>query len=236
MRYNFGRPHQTLTKAAGTPTTPAMAAGSATSRGAPPRLQDHSTRPALLRRGIALEYLTLGWNVVGVPVLTVAALRAGSVAAGSFALDSAIEIGASRLVISQLLGTSRRSERQALRLLALAFVLTGVYVSVQASWVLATATHPDPSPLAIGWNAATCAAMLALAAGKHVVGTRLDHPVLLTESRVTLVDAYLAAAILVGLVLNAWAGWWWADPAASLVVVVYAIREAREAFTHGDSN
>jgi divalent metal cation (Fe/Co/Zn/Cd) transporter len=71
--------------------------------------------------------------------------------------------------------------------------------------------------------------MLALAGAKDSTGRRLGNRVLQTESRVTLVDAALAAAVLVGLVLNAAAGWWWADPLASFVLVVYGVREGRTA-------
>lgn len=68
--------------------------------------------------------------------------------------------------------------------------------------------------------------MLLLAFGKRMAGQQLKNEVLLTEGRVTLVDAYLAGAVLLGLVLNALFGWWWADPLASLVIVYYGIREA----------
>jgi len=68
---------------------------------------------------------------------------------------------------------------------------------------------------------------LGSAAGKAITGKALANPVLRAEGRVTLVDACLATAVLVGLTLNAALGWWWADPLAGLVIVGYAIREAR---------
>ena len=74
------------------------------------------------------------------------------------------------------------------------------------------------------------AVMLLLAWGKHRTGMALQNPVLVTEGRVTLVDAYLAAAVLVGLVLNSQFGWWWADPIAGLVIVYYGFREGRHAW------
>jgi divalent metal cation (Fe/Co/Zn/Cd) transporter len=73
--------------------------------------------------------------------------------------------------------------------------------------------------------------MFILAAGKASTGRKLDNPVLLTEGKVTLVDAILATAVLVCLVLNAALGWWWADPLAAYVLVYYAIQEARHALT-----
>jgi divalent metal cation (Fe/Co/Zn/Cd) transporter len=193
---------------------------------------DH-TRPVLLRRGLRLEYATLGWNVVGVAVLAVAAVRAGSVALAGFGLDSAIEIGASIVVVRELLGDADPDrERTALRRIGAAFVALAVYVTVESVVVLASASHPDSSRLGIAWTAATAVVMAGLAAGKADTGRRLGHAVLRTEARVTLVDAYLATAVLAGLVLNAAAGWWWADPVAGLVVVGYGIREARNAFGH----
>jgi divalent metal cation (Fe/Co/Zn/Cd) transporter len=73
--------------------------------------------------------------------------------------------------------------------------------------------------------------MFALAAGKARTGRALDDLVLRTEGRVTAIDGILAVAVLVGLVLNAVAGWWQADPAAGYVLVFYAAREVREIFT-----
>ncbi len=72
--------------------------------------------------------------------------------------------------------------------------------------------------------------MLALAAGKARTGRALDNPVLRTEGRATLIDGILAAAVLLGLALNAALSWWWADPAAGYVLVYYAGREVREIF------
>jgi divalent metal cation (Fe/Co/Zn/Cd) transporter len=74
--------------------------------------------------------------------------------------------------------------------------------------------------------------MFLLAAGKARTGAALNNPVLRTEGRVTLIDGVLAAAVLVGLVLNAWLGWWWSDPAAGYVLVYYAAREASSIFFH----
>jgi divalent metal cation (Fe/Co/Zn/Cd) transporter len=76
--------------------------------------------------------------------------------------------------------------------------------------------------------------MFGLAAGKVRTGRALGNPVLLTEGRVTTIDGLLAVAVLVGLVLNAVFGWWWADPLAALVLVYYAQREARHVFTETD--
>ena len=184
----------------------------------------------LLRAGLALEYATLAWNVVGVVVLVAAAYRARSVALAGFGLDSLIEIAASVVVVWHLLGVHLDRERAALRLIGLAFVLLVLYIAAQLAYTLATRTHPASSAGGIVWTGVTFVAMLLLAYGKRRTGDRLNNEVLRTESRVTLVDAYLACAVLVGLALNALVGWWWADPLASLVIVYYGVREARHAF------
>jgi len=190
---------------------------------------DERTR-ALVRRGFALEWATLGWNVAGIAVLSVAAVTARSVALAGFGLDSLIEIGASTVVIWELSGTGADRQRRGLRLIGYAFAALAVYLLIQSTAVLVSGYHPRHSVPGIVWTAVTAAVMFALAAGKARTGRALDNPVLRTEGRVTAVDGILATAVLLGLVLNAVAGWWWADPAAGYVLVYYAAREVREIF------
>ena len=184
----------------------------------------------LLKRGLLLEYLTLGWNVIGVVLVLLAASTARSVALAGFGLDSAIEIGASVVVVWHLKEINAHREGLALRLIGLAFIALVLYLLTQVFITFLTGLHPEPSVGGMVWIAATFVAMLLLAFGKRATGRHLQNEVLLTEGRVTLVDAYLAGAVLVGLLFNALAGWWWADPLASLVIVFYGIREARQAF------
>lgn len=184
----------------------------------------------LLKRGLTLEYLTLGWNVVGAGIIIAAAVKAHSVALAGFGLDSLIEIFASVIVVWQLKNIGHDRERLALRLIGGAFFALALYVLAQAIYTLLTRSHPGQSPGGIAWLAATLVAMLLLAWGKLVTGRQLNNPVLLTEARVTLIDGILAAAVLVGLVLNALFGWWWADPLAGLVIVYYGIKEGLHAW------
>ena len=189
-----------------------------------------AARQVLLRRGFVLEYMTLGWNVVGIVVLGFAAIAAKSVALAGFGLDSLIEIGASTVVIWELSGTGADRQRRALRLIGAAFAALAVYLAVQSTWVLVAGFRPRHSPAGIAWTAVTAAVMFALAFGKSRTGRALGNPVLTTEGRVTLVDGILAAVVLAGLLLNAVAGWWQADPAAGYVLVYYAVRECRQIF------
>jgi divalent metal cation (Fe/Co/Zn/Cd) transporter len=198
-----------------------------------PTVDAPSSERVLLRRGRVLEGITLGWNVAGILVLAVAAVAARSVALAGFGLDSLIEIGASVVVLWELSGTGEDRERRALRLIGSAFVALAAYLTVQSAVVLAAGYRPGHSLLGIAWTAVTAAAMFVLAAGKARTGRALGNPVLMTEGRVTLADGILATAVLAGLALNAAAGWWWADPLAALVIVFYALREAREIFWPG---
>ncbi|MGN8026826.1 cation transporter [Microbacterium sp. 22242] len=192
-------------------------------------------RLSLRRAGIALEAVTLGWNVVGVVLLAILAYRSGSVALLGFGLDSLIEIGASTVVIWELTGADERRQRIGIRLIGIAFVLLAVYLLVQAGAVLLSGHRAVPLLGGIGWTALTALVMFALAAGKSRIGRALQNPVLITEGRVTLVDGILATSVLAGIALDALFGWWWADPLAGLVIVFYAVREAVHALRGGES-
>lgn len=187
-------------------------------------------RRRLVRTGIGLEAITLAWNVVGVAVLAVLAYASASVALLGFGLDSLIEIFASIVVIWELTGVDERRQRLALRLIGFAFALLAVYLLVQAAVALIAGHRAAPTPAGAGWTAATGVAMFALAFGKARVGRRLGNRVLITEGRVTLVDGILACSVLAGIALDGVFGWWWADPVAGLVIVVYAVREAVQVF------
>ena len=185
---------------------------------------------SLLARGRRLEAVTLGWNVVGIVVLALSAIAARSVALAGFGLDSLIEIGASTVVLWELADVAKRRRQRAMKLIGAAFAALAIYLSAQSTVVLALGFHPRHSSVGIAWTGATALAMFLLAAGKARTGRALENPVLRTEGRVTFVDGVLASAVLVGLVLNAVAGWWWADPAAGYVLMYYGAREAYTAF------
>ena len=179
----------------------------------------------LIRRGLWLEYLTLGWNVVGCVIVGFAAWQARSVALAGFGLDSLIEIFASLIVVWQLKRIKEHRERIALRLIGVAFFALALYILGQSIYTVTSGQHPLPSRLGLVWLTLTFVAMLLLAYGKQATGKKIKNAVLVTEARVTLVDAYLAGAVLVGIILNTTLGWWWADPLAGIVIVVYGVKE-----------
>jgi hypothetical protein len=196
------------------------------------RVEPHGAEPsALLRRGFVLEGVTLTWNVGGIVILAITALAARSVALAGFGLDSLIEIGASLVVIWELSGTGEHRQAVAVRLIGGAFLMLALYLGVQSTYVLVARDHPHHSALGIAWTAATAVVMFGLAAGKENTGRRLGNPVLRTEGRVTLVDGLLATAVCLGLALNTAVAWWWADPLAGYVILVYGLKEARGALS-----
>jgi divalent metal cation (Fe/Co/Zn/Cd) transporter len=194
------------------------------------------TNARLLERGLLLEYATLSWNVVGCFIVLGAAWLARSVALAGFGLDSVIEIFASVVVVWQLKGVDKGRERTALRLIGTAFFALAVYILVQGAYTLLSGTRPDPSPGGMLWLLLTFVAMMALAYGKDRTGKALGNVVLISESRVTVVDGVLAGTVLIGLVLNALFGWWWADPLAGLVIVYYGIKEGMHAWSSDDES
>lgn len=186
----------------------------------------------LLRRGRLLEIVTLGWNVVGVVILAYVAIADRSVALAGFGVDSVIEIGASTVVLWELADVAKNRRRRSLRMIGLAFGALSIYLAVQSTIVVVVGFHSRHSHVGIAWTAVTAVVMFALAAGKARTGRALHNAVLIAEGRVTMIDGILASSVLLGLVLNAVAGWWWADPAAGYVIVLYAAREARETLHH----
>ena len=102
-------------------------------------ITDHAR---LRRRGYTLEFITLGWNVIGVVFLAVLALAASSVALAGFGLDSLIEIGASTVVLWELSGTGQARQRRALRLIGAAFIALAIYLLIQSTWPWSARTTP----------------------------------------------------------------------------------------------
>ncbi len=198
-------------------------------------MADRTRHARLLSRGRKLEAATLGWNSVGVLVLASAAVQARSVALAGFGLDSLIEdwrIDRCALGASADISQERQRAGPLVRLIGFAFVGLAAYLGVQSTIILVAGFHPRHSPLGIAWTGATAAVMFGLALGKARTGADLNNPVLRAEGRITMIDGILATAVLVGLTLNALAGWWWADPLAGYVLLYYALREARGSLIH----
>ncbi|HEY7936321.1 MAG TPA: cation transporter [Candidatus Limnocylindrales bacterium] len=193
--------------------------------------QDHRR---LLRHAFQLEYATIAWNTLEGVVAIVAGLSAGSVALVAFGLDSSVEVFASIVVVLELRGADRSGEHRAVRLIGVGYLLVGVYVAWDTITSIASGHRPDASPLGIAFLAVTVVVMLLLAAGKLRVGRAIASPTVLADGRFSLVDGALAGSVLVGLVLTAILGWWWADAVLAGVIAVFALREGAEAWRRHD--
>lgn len=191
-----------------------------------------SDRNHLLQRALRLEYATIAWNV-GEAVLTIAlGIAAGSLALIGFGTDSIIEVFASSVVVWHLapghsVDQPRRTAR-ALRLVAMAFVALATVLAVVSIRDLVTGRRPGESPWGIAYLAVTAVIMFSLAVLKRRTARTLESAPLRSEAKMTFLDGILSTATMTGLALNAAVGWWWADPAAALVVGLAAANEARE--------
>jgi divalent metal cation (Fe/Co/Zn/Cd) transporter len=194
-------------------------------------------RASLVRRTRWLARLGLGWHLVEAAVAIAAGVVAGSVALVGFGADSLIELVAGVVVLWLMAGarsSSPTAERLAQRLIAASFVALALYVGIESVRDLVGGHHPDASWIGIGLSVVTLATMPPLAAAKRRVGQRLGSSATISESRQTMLCAYLSAALLVGLLSNAALGWWWADPLVALGIAAVALREARDAW-RGDA-
>src|SRR5207302_1459970 len=123
---------------------------------------------------------------------------------------------------------SETSERRAQRAVAISFLLLAPYIAVDAVVTLASASRPETSWVGIGLAAGSIALMPALARAKRRLGRQLDSPATAGEGTQNMLCAYLAAAVLAGLLANTLFGWWWLDPLAALFIAFVAVREGRE--------
>jgi divalent metal cation (Fe/Co/Zn/Cd) transporter len=188
-------------------------------------------RDQLIRRAKALSWLSLGYMTAEGAIAITAAITASSVALLGFGLDSVIEGLASIIVIWRFTGSRRLSahaEQRAQRLVAITFFLLAPYIAQHAIPTLANGEHPRTSWLGIGLSISSIIVMPLLGKAKHRIGQRLGSGATASEGTQNMVCAYLAAAVLAGLALNAAVGLWWADPAVALAIAALAVNEGRE--------
>ena len=186
---------------------------------------------SLRRRALALEFVTIAWNLLEGVLAIVAGLLAGSVALVAFGLDSSVEVFASAVVVWELRGVDRRRERRAVRAIGAAYLVVAVYILLDSGNALRIANRPEASPMGMLLLAATVLVMAVLGIAKLRVGRELHSATVTADGRFSLVDGLLAGAVLVGLALTALLGWWWADALLAIGISLLAFREGREAWT-----
>jgi cation diffusion facilitator family transporter len=197
-----------------------------------------ATRAALLQRGIALEWLTVGWNIAEGLIAVAAGLLSGSIALVAFGADSFVETISGVVLLWRLTAEQRgnldaaaveRVERRAEVLVGVAFLVLAAWVAIESGRGLLGGEAPEASPVGIVLTAVSIVVMLWLAGAKRRTGEALGSRALVADSKQTRACWTLSAVTLAGLALNALLGWWWADPVAALAIAVLLVREGVEA-------
>ena len=183
------------------------------------------------RRARRLEYLTIGWNLIEAGVALGAGIVAGSIALIGFGVDTLIEICSSLILLWRLLSIHPDEQREliALKLVGVCFLLLAAYVGYEAVTSLALKKAPEASFAGIAVAVVALIVMPLLARAKRCAAGRLNSVALSADSRQSSLCAWLSAILLGGLALNAAFNWWWADPAAALIMLPIIIKEGLEA-------
>lgn len=188
------------------------------------------TREELVSRGIRLSYATIGYNSLEAIASLIAGLFAGSVALIGFGIDSLVEVSASGVAQWRLrsdLHEARRAEVEAIthRIIGFCFLALAAYVVVDSGKSLWFRERPDRTIAGIAILSLSVVVMPLLARAKLRVAAAMQSGALRAEARQTSLCAYLSIIALVGVLLNATLGWWWADPVAALFMVPIIVSE-----------
>ena len=190
-------------------------------------------RARLQQRARLLAWGGIAWHFIEFGIALGAGIAASSIALIGFGADSLIEALAGFVVIWLFTGRrlhSTTAERRSQQMIAAGFFILAVYVTAESIRTLVGGSHPETSWVGVGLAAFTAVTMPLLAAAKRRVGNKLHSAATVKEASQTSLCAYLSIALLVGLLANALAGWWWADPLAALVIAAIAVNEGRESW------
>lgn len=190
-------------------------------------------RERLQWRARLLAWGGIAWHFIEFGIALGAGIAAGSIALIGFGADSLIEAFAGFVVVWLFTGSrlhSETAERRAQRLIAASFFVLAAYVGVESVRDLIGGHHPSASWVGVGLAAFTAPTMPLLARAKRNVGSMLNSSATVKEGAQNMLCAYLSVALLVGLLANAVAGWWWADPGAALIIAAVALKEGRESW------
>jgi divalent metal cation (Fe/Co/Zn/Cd) transporter len=188
----------------------------------------------LTRRGLWLECASMAWMTVEAAVAITAGIVASSIALTAFGLDSVIEFAAGVIVVWQLRSGNGQREQRAVRVIGVTFFLLAAYLVIESIRDLISQARPGSSLAGMIVAAAALLVMPLLALAKQRTGQALDNQTLITDAAESRLCALTSGAALLGVGLNTWLGWWWADPAAALVIAALAVREGLGAWDTDD--
>jgi divalent metal cation (Fe/Co/Zn/Cd) transporter len=188
-------------------------------------------RRRYVRRAQLLAGVSVTYNVVEALTAITAGVVAGSIALVGFGLDSIVEVSSGLIIFWQFRHPLPESREQtALRLMAFSFFGLAAYVTFESVRSLTTGHEAQSSIVGMILAAASLVIMPLLSWAQRRTGRALGSNAVVADSTQTLLCAYMSGVLLVGLVLNATLGWWWADPIAGLVIAAVAVKEGREAW------
>lgn len=192
-------------------------------------------RTHLMRRIRFLVAATIAYNAVEAAIALTEGTRVSSTALIGFGLDSLIEVSSAAAIAWQFAAKDPETrEKATLRMVAFSFFALAIYVAVDSVLALAGSQEPRHSPIGIGLATVSLVVMPVLSLAQRRAGRELGSLSAVADSKQTLLCTYLSAVLLAGLLLNALADWWWADPIAALVIAGVAAREGLEAW-RGDA-
>lgn len=197
-------------------------------------LAQQVVRTDLRRRALRLEYFTVGYNLLEGIVSVALGLLAGSVALVGFGLDSGVEVLSALVLLWRLTRKeetdeqAERLERRAVLFVGFSFWILAAYIGWEAVSKLVGQERPEASWGGIILAVASLMIMPFLAQQKKKVATQLNSRALAADAVETLACSWLSVVLLGGLLLNAFFGWWWADPVASLGIVLFLLKEGWE--------
>ena len=191
-------------------------------------------RQAIARHGKRLEYFTIAWNSLEALVALVAGVRAGSISLVGFGIDSFVEVTSGTVLLWRMSvdADARKRERReklSLRIVGVCFLALAAYVGYESIYDLAGRKAPEHSIPGIILACVSLVVMPLLSRAKKKVGNELGSAAMHADAKQTDFCVYLSAILLLGLVLNAALGWWWADPVSALIMVPLIAKEGVEA-------
>lgn len=206
--------------------------------------EQQSIGDPLHARAVRLEWATVLWNVVEAVVAVGSGAVVGSAALVAFGADSLIEVSSATVVLWRLikagpevpLEEQLELDRRAHLLVGITFFLLAAYITVDAGMALISRAEPESSSVGILLAIASLMAMPTLATLKQRTGRAMGSRALEADAVETWLCAYLSGTLLIGLGLNAWLGWWWADPAAALAMVPFMLWQGWDAFSEARSD
>jgi divalent metal cation (Fe/Co/Zn/Cd) transporter len=192
-----------------------------------------------LRIGLRLVVATMAYNILEACIALGSGIAAESIALVGFGLDSVIETLAAGVLLWRLRLEARQvhseiieqAEQRVHRFVGMTFLALALYVLGQAGWILWQHQPPQESLIGILLAIVSLIIMPLVAIGKLRAAKEIQSNALRAEAKETIACSYLSFTLLFGLLANAIAGWWWADPVAALCMVPWLVKEGIEGIT-----